>query len=149
MLLIQHPSNYRQSQAMGVAGEWVRGKEVLKERVCWVCMCKCGWLCEPAGWDTCFLDTAPRRVFLLPRLTPSSHYVPWGQATDLGKMPHAACKRAHATWLGSSRAPGKGNRAHRLQSPPAALRCMQAGWATSGPAALPPAPTQVRAVFSM
>lgn len=47
-----------------------RGKEVLKERVCWVYTCKFGWLCEPAGWDTRFLGTAPRKVFPLPRLSP-------------------------------------------------------------------------------
>lgn len=100
-----------------MAGELARGKEVLKERVCWVYTCKFGWLCEPAGWDTCFLGTAPRRVFPLPRLSPSSHCVPWGRATDLGRMPRAACRRAHATWPGSSGAPGKGQTSTRSPKP--------------------------------
>lgn len=37
---------------MGVAGKLVRGKEVLKERVCRVYTCKFVRLCEPGGWDT-------------------------------------------------------------------------------------------------
>lgn len=68
MLLIQHPSNYRQSQAMGAAGELARGKEVLKEHVCRAYMCKFVWLCEPARWDIRFLSAVPRRVFPLPGL---------------------------------------------------------------------------------
>lgn len=82
-------------------------------------MYKFGWLCEPAGWDTCFLVTAPRRVFPLPKLTPSSHYVSWGRAADLGRMPRAACRRAHATWLGSSGVPKKG----WLSTPPPKSTC--------------------------
>lgn len=108
MLLIQLPSNYRQSQAIGMARDLSREKQVLKEHVCWVYMCKFGCLWEPARWDASFLGTVTRRVFLLPRLTFSSCYLPWGQAMDLSRMPHAASWRAHATCLGSSGAPGKG-----------------------------------------
>lgn len=32
-------------------------------------MCKFGWLCEPARWDTRFLSTVHRVVFPLPRIT--------------------------------------------------------------------------------
>ena len=100
-------------------------------------MRKSSWLCEPAGWDARFLGAVPR-------LTPFSCSVPRGRATVVGRMPRAVCRTAHDTRL-----PGKGSWAHHPQSPPMALRGVQARWATPRPAAPPPAPTRTRAVLSM
>lgn len=93
MLLIQHPSNYRQSQATGAAGELARRKEVLKEHVCRVYMCKFGWLWKPPGWDTCFFGCCAQKG------------VPTAQAKPLFLLQDAPC------WVQESPrhlAPGKG-----------------------------------------